>query len=270
MSGVSGVAVNQPQQTYNPFLAIGQGIVHGVRAVVKGAKEIQGDVTNLARAIRIVGYLYALIVPASQAKLRAVINLTDGFVDAAQAVSGVNDLTKKTGPEDVPVLKKAADVAFLAAGVGSVVQFLDHVNIIELPTVASSTGSLGIFGKITKDSLGNAVLGVLAAAFTLLGVNAGIKLGHSIKEINAAKLNNDDDALELARLKRNQAILDLVFSVSEVAFFVLGIVAAFVTAVPAVALIILGMAAAGLGILAFLHSQHRDERIKELNTNQIN
>lgn len=245
----------------NPFIGIGHGIVKGARTLIKSVKEIHTDASALSRTVRLVGYIFALAAPTAFPKLNSVVSIIDPFVDTIQSIGSVHSLVSKPEKGDHPVLKKMGDVAFLAAGVGSTVQLLDTVGLIALPTVSSSTGSLGVLGVVTKSSLGNAVLGVLAAAFAIMGISAGLKLAESIKDIKIAKTADDKPAIEKAVLKRNQSILDIAWAVSEVAFFVLAIAAVL----PPVGLIMFGMAAAILGIVSFLHSKQKnaiEEQIK--------
>jgi hypothetical protein len=240
----------------NPFFEIGRGIAHGAQSIVKGVKQIQGDATSFSRAIRIVGYIFALVVPMTQMKLRSVISLTDGLVGAAQTFGSVHDLVDKTDPEDVPVLSKLTATSYLVAGAASIVELADTVHLIDLPSVSSSTGSTGILGKIkiTKESVAATISTAVTAACVFIGINATIKLGRSIKEINTAKTEGDNQELQLARMKRNEAILDLAFSVTEIALCVLSIF----KAIPTVALIAIGIVSASFGIAAFLYSKHRD------------
>jgi hypothetical protein len=248
------------QRASNPFFEIGRGVAHGAQSIVKGVKQIQGDATSFSRAIRIVGYIFSLVVPMAQMKLRSVISLTDGLVSAVQTFGSVHDLADKTDPEDVPVLSKLTAASYLVAGAASIVELADTVHLIDLPSVSSSTGSTGILGKITKESIATTISAAVTAACLFIGINASIKLGHSIKEINTAKTEGDDQELQLARMKRNEALLDLAFSVTEIALCVLTIF----KAIPTVALIALGIASASFGIAAFLYSKHRDATIEAL------
>jgi hypothetical protein len=259
---MSTVVSSSNQSINNPFVGIGHGIVTGTREFFKGVKQIHSDASALSRTVRLVGYCFALIAPSAFPRLHSVTSIIDPFVDSVQSIGSVHSLVSKPKKEDQPILKKMADVAFLGAGLGSVVQLLDTVGLVSLPTVASSTGSTGILGLVTKSNLGNAVLGILAAAFTLVGINSGLKLAQSVKDIKAAKADNNLNALDKAVTKRNQSILDIVWAVSEVAFFVLAIVAVL----PPVALIAVGMVAATLGIVAFLHSQQRNAPEEQVKT----
>jgi hypothetical protein len=247
-------AVSFSQQMYD----FGAGIANGAVTVVKNIKLVQADSNNLSRVIRVVGYIFALIATAAQAKFRAVMAMTDEFVGAAQSICSLKDLTEKTKPEDIPALKKISDASFLVAGIGSIVQFADTIKLVDLASVSTSTGILSYLGSNLKEIVGNVTTAIAGLAFILVGVNASIKLANSVQEIDAADTPND---LKKAQMKRNESILDLAFSVAEVAFCALAI---FQVAAPVV-LIVVGIVAASLGIAAFLYSKHRETEIKKLN-----
>ncbi len=239
----------------NPFIQICQGIGSGVSAVIKDAKDVHGDVSSTMKVWRSIGNILAVVSPTSNLKLRGMIHAADIFVDAGSTACAVKDLVGKTDKEDVRVLKKLEAVTFLAVGVGSIIQFLDYVNVITLPVVSTSSE---LIGRITIGLVGHAVTGLLGVAFLFMGVNSTVKLVKSFQEIKAAQVDSDEQ--KKARLNRNQNMVDIAFAVAQVAFFTLGLFAL----ASGVALVAVGVTGATLGVASYLYSVHKKDEIDKM------
>lgn len=148
--------------------------------------------------------------------------------------------------------KIAGFASSLCADVGSIVQLLDEVEIIRVGRIAASFGAVEVASELPKVALGNAVTAFAGAANLFLAVDS------------AKKVFQAENPTE-----KTKSLLDLSFHVSKVAFSaflllmpsfmnVVGATASATATTMTLGPIILGIAAAALGLTAFFYKKTRE------------
>jgi len=230
------------------FIELGHGLAQGAKKIVRVVGKLSMDATSLARFCRL-GITAFAVIEKCIGKPGIFTNASSQIATAESMIYTLNagDQVKYFG---VGKQKKESLVcslgqgALLAAGIGGVFVFLGKVTLLNFSKISQAIGSIPVFGAITKlgVGLGQVVSGVAGLGFGLLAVDAAIKL-------SKAKTTQE----------KVQKTIDLAWMVAETALAVF-----CATGVKSfVAIAVLAVVAAGLGITSFVYSMHvQDQKEK--------
>lgn len=214
---------------FSHLLNLSSHLVHGIRDYSKN--------TNLLHPL--------------MGRVTTVLNV----FSVASLFSDIDDLVN--GGKGRSIWNTASKGLFVAADFLSIGMWLESLNLLKIEEASASMGKVSIssvaFGTVTN--------GVVAAAFGFMAVDACIKISQVNQVIG--KSNLDAKLLESAKCARKKAILELAWSVSEIAAKVFAF-AAVMTSISfgGIGLLALSVFAASLGLASFIFSHAHEKDLK--------
>ncbi len=200
----------------------------------------------------------------AESRLGTVINVIDlvclGSDSYALYKSPWKDIKD---PKKAPkvILNIACTALFVAADAIGAALWLDSLKIIDLAKISASLGRVPVLGTIVKVGFGTMVNGLVAGAFGFMGIESCIKLSEANAELKKAEKGTD--AHKSARAKQIQSIIEIAWSVAEIAkcaFIIAGL--ASVATFGIIGLLSLSAIAAALGLATFIHYERNKKEIQ--------
>lgn len=144
---------------------------------------------------------------------------------------------------------------FLAADIGGLALWFDDIKFLNLANISTATGKIPVLGSVlNKIPLGTALNVFVTGAFASMAVSASLRIKEEQKVISSTKATFEEK--EASKCKRTAAIIDLAWSISEIAlkaFVFTGL--AGVPVYGTYGVLALSAIAAGLGIATYVYDE---------------